>query len=117
MVSTLVVFVVAICALVMVWSLVYGNAKQGLLTPGEWEKKRREIDVQIFRTLVDRNEQQYLARYLSSHQFKLFERRRIQLALRMARLAKENADMLVRLGAAARVKHDPVLAHEADQLV
>jgi hypothetical protein len=117
MVSTLIILAVAISALVMVWVLVYSNAQQALLTPGEWERKRREIDVQIFRSLVDCHEQRYLARSLSNHQFKVFQRQRIQLALRMARLAKENADMLVRFGAAARVKHDPVLAREADQLV
>jgi hypothetical protein len=117
MVSTLLILAVAASALVMVWSLVYRNAQQAVLTLAEWEKKRREIDVQIFRSLVDCNEQRYLAQSLSSDQFKVFQRRRIQLALRMVRLAKENADMLVRFGAAARTRHDPVLAREADELV
>lgn len=32
-------------------------------------------------------------------------------------LAKENAEMLTRLGRCARIKNDPVLTREADQLI
>ena len=117
MVSTLLILAVAATALAMVWSLVYRHAQRAALTVADWEKKRPEIDVQIFRSLVDRNEQRYLARRLSRDQFGVDERWRIQLALRMVRLAKENTDMLVRFGASARTKGDPKLAREADQLV
>ena len=39
------------------------------------------------------------------------------MALRMVMLAKENAEMLTRLGACARTKNDPALTREADQLI
>jgi hypothetical protein len=35
----------------------------------------------------------------------------------MVMLAKENAEMLTKLGACARTKNDPVLTREADQLI
>jgi hypothetical protein len=117
MVSTLLIFAVAASALAMVWFLVYRNGRQAAFTVADGEKKKWEIDVQIFRSLVDWNEQRYLALSLSRDQFGIYQRRRIQLALCMVRLAKENADMLVRFGGAARTEHNPVLAREADQLV
>jgi hypothetical protein len=117
MVSTLIILAVAASALAMVWSLVLHNSQQSAFTVADWEEKKSEIDVQVFRSLVDWNEQRYLAQSLPRHQFQVYRRRRIQLALRMVRLAKENADMLVRFGAAARTKGDPVLTREADQLV
>jgi len=117
MASTLLILAVAVSALAMVWSLAYRHGQQAVLTLADWEKKRWEIDVQIFRSLVDEDEQRYLARSLSRHQFGAYQRRRVRLALRMLGLAKENAAMLVRFGASARSQGDPVLAQEADQLV
>jgi hypothetical protein len=117
MVSTLLIFAVSICALAMVWSVVYRNGQQAAFTVADWEKKKWEIDVEIFRSLLDGDEERYLAMSLPPDQFEIYQRRRIQLALRMVRLAKENADMLVRLGVAARIGNDPALAREADLLV
>jgi hypothetical protein len=117
MVSTLLILAVAACALAMVWSLVLHNGQQAAFTVADWEEKKSEIDVQIFRSLLDRDEELYLAVSLSRNQFAAFQRRRIELALRIIRLAKENADMLIRLGSLARSGDDAELTREADQLL
>lgn len=117
MVPTLLILAVAGIALALAWSLLLQNSQPRILTIRDWEEKRHPIDVRIFRCLVDPNEEHYLELALPRDQFTAFQRRRTQLALRMVRLAKENAEMLTRLGALAKSKDDAALAREADQLI
>lgn len=117
MVSTLLILAVVACALAMVWVLVVRNGQQATLTLADWNQKKWEIDAQVFRSLVDCSQHEYLVRSLSPREFTSYERRRIRLALRMLRSANENAEMLVRLGTTARATKNPTLAREADQLV
>lgn len=116
MVSTLIILAVSASALAVSWSLLR-NSQPRIFTIHDWEEKRHPIDVRIFRCLVDPNEERYLELAVSRDQFAGFQRRRTQVALRMVKMAKENAEMLTRLGALARANDDPVLAREADQLI
>jgi hypothetical protein len=116
MVSTLLVLVTAFSALVLAWSLLRSSHAE-IRNGQDWEQKKHEIDVQIFRTLLSRNEESYLRSSLPHHQFQDFRRKRIRLALRMLRLVEENAGMLIKLGELARVKGDPALSRKADELV
>jgi hypothetical protein len=100
MVSTLLILVVVTTALSLVLSLLHSR-HHGPLTLHDWEKKKRDIDVRVFRTLVDADEERYLAKSLSRGQFAAFQRRRTSLALEMLHLANENASMLMRLGSLA----------------
>src|SRR5436305_14923200 len=117
MVSTIVILAVAAAALAASWSLIFQNKQPKIFTVYDWEKKKREVDVQVFRCLVDRNQERYLALALTRDQFASFQRRRAQLALRILAIAKENADMLMRVGAIARNNADPILMREAESLV
>jgi hypothetical protein len=117
MVSTLVILAVSAIALAVAWSLLIQNRQPRIFTIRDWEEKKHPIDVRVFCSLVDPNEERYLELALPRDQFASFQRRRTQLALRMVSLAKENAEMLTRLGALARAKEDTVLAREADQLM
>jgi hypothetical protein len=116
MVSTLLVLAAALSALALAWSLL-SRVHPEIRNAGDWEERKHEIDVQIFRALLDRNEECYLRSSLSRNQFQEFRRKRIRLALRMLRLAEENADMLMRLGQLARLKGDSALSEKADELV
>jgi|ERR1043165_1451464 len=117
MVPTLLILAVSASALALAWSLLLQNSRPRIFSVRDWEEKRHPIDVRVFRCLVDPNEEHYLELTLPREQFKAFQRRRTHLALRMLKLAKENAEMLTRLGALAKSKDDPALGREADQLI
>jgi hypothetical protein len=116
MVSTLLILAVVATALAVVWSLLH-SGHHGPLTLQDWDKKKRDIDVRIFRSLVDADEERYLSISLPRDQFAAFQRRRTSLALEMLHLANENASMLMRLGSLATATNDAELASEADRLV
>jgi hypothetical protein len=116
MVSTLLVFAAALSALALAWSLLR-RVHPEIRNRQDWDEKKHEIDVHIFRALLDRNEERYLRSTLSRNQFREFRRKRIRLALRMLRLVEENAGMLTKLGQLARMKGDPALTEQADELV
>jgi hypothetical protein len=116
MVSTLLILAVASSALALAWSLLRSGHPE-IRNGQDWEEKKHEIDVQIFRALLDRDEERLLRSSLSRNQFEAFQRRRIRLALRMLQLVEENAGMLMRLGQLARMKGDPAVTQKADELV
>jgi len=116
MLSTFIVLVAVLSGLALAWSLLR-RAHPEIRNRDDWEERKHEIDVQIFRALLDRNEERYLRSALARHQFQEFRRKRIRLALRMLRLVEENADMLMKLGQLARLKGDPSLTEKADELV
>jgi hypothetical protein len=117
MVSTLLILAVAASALVMLWLLLAHSRQSADCSVADWEQNKSAIDIQIFRLLVDFNEERYLEISLSPYQFDAFQRRRIALALRIIARARENADMLIRLGSRAKTEDDAELVREADQLV
>lgn len=115
MVSTLAILAVASAALVLAWSLLRGclDTYDGCV----WEEKRHDIDVNIFRVLIDSDEEQFLRNSVSRNQFLVLQRKRIRLALRVLRMVEDNAGMLMKLGQVARTKGDPTLTRSADQLI
>jgi hypothetical protein len=117
MASTLLILAVASAALVLVWSLLCGSKAGEIHSVQEWDEKKVEIDVQIFRLLLDPKEERYLRNSLSRAQFRRFQRKRIRLALRMLRLVEVNTGMLLSLGQIAKTKSDPLLERTADELV
>lgn len=117
MASTLLILAVAASAMALTWSLLLKSHEHEHFTIKDWEKKKWDIHIDIFRSLLNRREEQYLARSLSREQFLLFQRRRVGLALRLTSLATQNAEMLMKLGELARSEEDPLLVREANQLV
>lgn len=116
MVSTLVILAVASLALVLAYGLLRSGYPE-IHSGRDWEEKKHDIDVQIFRVLLDRNEEFQLRSFLSQNQFAAFQRRRIRLALRMLRLVDQNAGMLMELGRLAKIKGDPALTQKVDELI
>jgi hypothetical protein len=116
MVSTLVILAVASLAVVFAYGLLRGGHPE-IRNGHDWDEKKHDIDVQIFRILLDRNEALQLRNFLSQDQFAAFQRRRIRLALRMLQLVDENAGMLMELGRLAKIKGDPPLTQRVDELI
>jgi hypothetical protein len=116
MVSTLLTISAASLVLVLAYALLRG-AHTGVRNEQDWEEKKHEIDVQIFRVLFEHNGEVQLRRCLSSRQFATFQRRRIALALHMLRLVDDNAGMLMQLGRHAKMKGDPTLTRRSDELI
>lgn len=117
MVSTIIILAISAITLGLAWSLLFHNSQPRVFTFADWEQKRREVDVRVFHSLVDTKEDQYLALALPHGQFAKYQRERARLALRLLGLVKENADMLIRLGALARGEKNGELAGEAEDLV
>jgi len=116
MASTLIILAAVALTLGLAWSLL-GKGRFETRAGQDWKQKKHDIDPLVFRTLLDHNEQRYLRRSLSPKQFTVLYRRRIRLALRMLQLADQNAEMLVRLGQLARLKHDAELTRQANELI
>jgi hypothetical protein len=116
MVTTLLTLAVACLALVLAYALLR-RAHTGVRDDCDWEQRKHAIDVEIFRVLLDRNEEDQLRRLLPLNQFATFQRRRVHLALRMLCLVDENAAMAMELGRLAKMKGDLALAPKVDQMI
>jgi hypothetical protein len=116
MVSTLLTLSVALFALVLAYALLR-HAHTGLRDNHDWEQRKHAIDVDIFRLILDHNEENQLRRFLPPHQFAKFQRRRIHLALRMLRLVDENAGMAMQMGRLAKMKGDLALAPKINEMI
>ncbi len=114
MVSTLLVLIVAAVSLALTWALLRGPAAE-IRSLEDWESRKNDIDIEVFRTLIDPAEERYLQRSLSRLQCRSFLRRRVSLALRAVVLIGENAAMLTRLGELARAA-SPGLSQEAEAM-
>lgn len=117
MAPTIIILAISAITLGLAWSLLFHNSQPRVLTFADWEERRREVDVRVFNYLVDVKEDQYLALSLPHGQFAKYQRERARLALHLLGLVKENADMLIRLGALARGEKDSELAREAEDLM
>jgi hypothetical protein len=116
MVSTVLTLAVAFLALVLVYALLR-RAHTGVRNDHIWEQRKHAIDVEIFRVILDRNEEVQLRRFLPPHQFANFQRRRIHLALRMISLVDDNAGMAMELGRLAKMKGDLAFAPKIDEMI
>src|SRR6478752_5868270 len=116
MVTTLLTLAVGLLALALAYALLR-RAHTGVRDDQDWEQRKHAIDAEIFRVLLDRNEEVQLRRLLPPNQFSKFQRRRIHLALNMLRLVDENAGMAMELGRLAKIKGDLALAPKIDQMI
>jgi len=116
MVSTLLILGVVASSLALTWSILR-SGHSDIRSLEDWEAQGREIDIQIFRLLLDRDEDRYLRSSLPRNQFLAFQRMRIRLALRVVLLVEENASMSIRLGQLAKMNRDPVLTQTANEMV
>jgi hypothetical protein len=116
MVSTILVLSVALLVLFLSWKIL-SDGESEIKGLGEWESRKHEVDIRVFRMLIDRNEEQFLRRCLSPRRHRCFQRRRTKLALHMVQLVFDNARMVTSLAQVAKAHHDPVLTAQADELL
>jgi len=115
MVSTLLVLVVAAVSLTLTWLLLRGRNAE-IRSLADWDARKSEVDIEMFRVLVDPAEERFLQRSLSEIQFRSFLRKRIAVALRALALIEKDAALLTRLGELAMRASSPDLAREAEKL-
>lgn len=116
MVSTLTILLVSVISLFLVWKVLRPGFPQ-VKSLEDWESKKREVDPEVFRLLLDPAEEQYLRRTFPPGKFRTLQRRRMVLALHSLRLVGDNAAMLMKLGQLAKSKANPVLTNEAEDLI
>jgi hypothetical protein len=116
MVSTITILLTSVLSLYLVWTIVRPGLPQ-IKSLEDWEAKKHAVDPELFRVVLDPAEERYLRQSLPPREFRLFQRKRITLALRWLHLVGENAAMLMKLGQLAKTGTDPELAREADDLI
>lgn len=116
MVSTLIILFASVLSLFLVWAVLRPGLPP-IQSLEDWEAKKHEVDPEVFRVLLDPSEEKYLQQSLAPAEFRLFQRRRLALALRSLDLVGKNAAMLMKLGQLARTEANPALAKEAEELI
>jgi hypothetical protein len=116
MLSTILILGVALSTLVLAWRLIR-PANAGIPSLREWEVRKHDLDIQIFRNLVDEGEERYLRLSLSPAEFLFFQRKRTRLALAMVKAVEENTGMLMKLWKDAKMNGEPGVARDADELM
>src|SRR4029077_2844786 len=102
MVSTLAILCASALSLFLVWAILRPRLAQ-IRTLDDWEAKKYEVDLEAFRILLDPAEEKYLRQSLTRREFRHFQKRRLELALRSLELVGKNAAMLLKLGQLAKV--------------
>jgi hypothetical protein len=116
MVSTITILLASVLSLYLVWTIFRPGLPQ-IKSLEDWEAKNHAVDPELFRVLLDPAEESYLRQSLPPDEFRLFQRKRISLALRWLNLVAENAAMLMKLGHLAKASANPRLAKEAEDLI
>jgi hypothetical protein len=116
MVSTITILLVSVLSLYLVWTILRPGLPE-IKSLADWEGRNHAIDPELFRVLLDPAEERYLRQSLPSREFRIFQRKRIALALRWLELVGENASMLLKLGQLAKMEPNSGLAREAEDLI
>ncbi len=116
MVSTLAILFASGLSLFLVWAVLRPGLP-AITSLEDWEAKRHNVDPEVFRILLDPSEEKYLQRALPPREFRVFQRKRLALALLTLDLVGRNAAMLMKLGQLARMEGNPKLAREAEELI
>lgn len=77
----------------------------------------RSVDLEAFRNLVDPGEEQFLRAHLPPAEFRSIQRERLRAAVEYVSAVAHNANVLLRLGQAARLNADPSIAASGESLV
>ncbi|HLO06104.1 MAG TPA: hypothetical protein VK198_05680 [Terriglobales bacterium] len=116
MVSTLAILFASGLSLFLVWAVLRPGLP-AITSLEDWEAKRHNVHPEVFRILLDPSEEKYLQRALPPREFRVFQRKRLALALLTLDLVGRNAAMLMKLGQLAKVEGNPELAREAEELI
>lgn len=115
MVTTLLTFSIVSLVLILRYAVVRGW-RSDKLSIQDWEHRKHEVDLEIFRAILDRDDLRYLRTSLSPREFQALQRKRIRIALRILRLVQENADLLTGVLGLTELKCVPAaLEQESDE--
>jgi hypothetical protein len=116
MVSTLAILFASGLSLFLVWAVLRPGLP-AITSLEDWEAKRHNVHPEVFRILLDPSEEKYLQQTLPPLEFRVFQRKRLALALLTLDLVGRNAAMLMKLGQLAKMEGNPELAREAEELI
>jgi len=116
MTITLILAVLAFLALVFLVRLARGRASVSKVLENPTEHIR-SVDVEAFRNLVDRDEEEFLRTNLPPAEFRKIQRERLRATVEYVSCAAQNAGVLLRLADAGRRSSDPATAEAAEKLV
>lgn len=116
MIATLIIVLFGLLALGALSYFAKGHslARQ---TPAELSKNLKVVDVDAFRNLVDPREEDFLRRNLPAAEFRAIHRERMRAAIDYISGVSGNANILMRMGEAARRSTDPSIAETGEKLV
>lgn len=109
MTLAIVVVVFILCAIAIFFVAVRSRRKNAV---------QRSIDIKAFRTLIDRDDENFMRVKLSRRSnFFRFKRQRIRVTWAYVARMSGNAAAVLRLGEAARVSSDPRVSQQAAQAI
>lgn len=111
--------VVAVAALLAVILLLSYARKERLAvrTVEQLMTHSMPVDLECFRNLIDRSEEEYLRANLPAQEFRSVQRARVRASLEYVHRTSHNAALLLRVGENARRNPDPDVARAGEQIV
>jgi hypothetical protein len=109
MTITVLVVALALCAVVLFYTAVRSRRKQA-------GPAFRSVDLNAFRTLMDRDDELFMKEKLPRGEFFHLKRQRIRVTVRYVARIAANASAVLRVGEAARLSPAPEVAQTAAQV-
>lgn len=106
---TVIVIALALCAVVLFYTAVRSRRKQAT-------QAFRPVDLNAFRTLMDRDDELFMKEKLPRSKFTRLKRQRIRVTVRYVGRIASNASAVMRVGEAARQSSTPEVAFTALQV-
>lgn len=107
--TTVIVIALALCAVVLFYMAVRSRRKLG-------RQAVRPVDLQAFRTLIDRDDELFMKGKLPRSRFFQLKRQRIRVTLRYVGRIAGNASAVMHMGESLRVSPQPEVASTAAQV-
>ncbi|HEU4416664.1 MAG TPA: hypothetical protein VFT65_17875 [Candidatus Angelobacter sp.] len=107
---TVIVIALALCAVMLFYMAVRSRRKLG-------RQAVRPVDLQAFRTLMDRDDEHFLRTSLPRARFACLKRERIRVTSRYVARIASNASAVLHMGEAARLNSTPEVAQAAAQVM
>jgi hypothetical protein len=85
--------------------------------PQDLVRRIQSVDVEAFRNLIDRSEEEFLRTHLAAPEFKKVQRQRLLAAVEYVACVARNAEILARLGEAARRSSEAAVSEAGIKLV
>jgi hypothetical protein len=107
---TVIVIALALCAVMLFYMAVRSRRTQR-------EQSFRTVDLNAFRTLMDRDDELFMRKKLPRAKFSRLKRQRIRVIMRYVSRIAANASAVMHIGEAARASSVPEVAQTATQVM